>query len=69
VYVGANEIANNDNWEAATGAYFGPAGAFPIASSSADAAIRVVPTPGSLTIHATGKGGAGIAIIEIYESP
>jgi hypothetical protein len=28
-----------------------------------------VPTPGSLTIHATGKGGAGIAIIEIYESP
>jgi len=26
-------------------------------------------TPGENTVHATGKGGGGIAIIEIYESP
>jgi hypothetical protein len=69
VYVGDTEIALNDDWETATGNYYGPAGAFPIASGSKDAAIRVTPTPGSLTIHATGKGGSGIAIIELYESP
>jgi len=70
VYSGDTEIAVNDDWEAATGAYFGPTGAFGLDADSKDAAIRVPLAVGGHTIHATGKGGTGgIAIIELYESP
>jgi hypothetical protein len=30
--------------------------------------VRVVLNPGGYTIHATGKGGSAITIIEVYES-
>jgi hypothetical protein len=40
-----------------------------LADGSKDAAIRVVLVPGGSSVHATGKGGGGVAIIEIYESP
>ncbi|HUG09917.1 MAG TPA: immunoglobulin domain-containing protein [Opitutaceae bacterium] len=70
VYSGGAEIAVNDDWDTATGAWFGPTGAFSLPAGSKDAAVRVPFTPGGVTIHATGKGGGGgIAIIELYESP
>ncbi|HUG13091.1 MAG TPA: immunoglobulin domain-containing protein, partial [Opitutaceae bacterium] len=69
VYAGNDLIATNDNWDSALEAYFGGAGAVPVATGSTDAMARVTPTPGLVTIHATGKGGEGVAIIEIFESP
>ena len=69
VFSGPNEVAVNDDWELATRAYFVPTGAFDLPDGSKDAAVRVMLTPGENTVHATGKGGGGIAIIEIYESP
>jgi hypothetical protein len=69
IYFGSAEVAYNDDWELATRAYFGPTGAFNLTDGSKDAAARVVLNPGGYTLHATGKGGEGIAIIEIYESP
>jgi hypothetical protein len=68
-YGGQTEIGVNDNWEPEAGAFFGPVGAFPLADGSADSAIRVVAPPGGLTIQATGKGGSGVALVELYESP
>ncbi|HUG10629.1 MAG TPA: hypothetical protein VMM36_06425 [Opitutaceae bacterium] len=68
VYSGQTEIAVNDNWDPATGAYFGPVGAFGLPNGSKDAAIRLEFQPGGYTVHATGNGGGGIAIIELYES-
>jgi hypothetical protein len=69
VYSGQNEIAENDDWEMATRTHFVTTGAFDLPDGSKDAATRVVLTPGENTAHASGKGGEGIAIIEIYESP
>jgi hypothetical protein len=69
VYSGNTGIAVNDDWELATRAWFGPTGAFDLPNGSKDAATRVVLTPGENTAHASGKGGSGIAIIELYESP
>lgn len=69
VYSGQTAIGVNEDWETDTGNYFGPVGAFPLTNGSADAAIRVVSPPGSLTIHATGNGGSGVTLIELYESP
>ncbi|HUG09429.1 MAG TPA: immunoglobulin domain-containing protein, partial [Opitutaceae bacterium] len=66
---GLTVIGENDDWELATRAYFGPTGAFDLEDGSKDAALRVVAAPGEFTIHATGNGGGGVALIEIYESP
>ena len=61
---------SNDNWEDATGAYFGPTGAFTLTSGSKDAAMRVLLSPGGATFPATdASGGSGVALIELYESP
>jgi hypothetical protein len=66
---GQTLIGQNDNWDLPTRDYFGPTGAFNLADGSKDSALRVVAPPGEFTIHATGKGGGGIALIEIYEAP
>jgi hypothetical protein len=68
-YQGNTEVAANDDWELATRAYFGPTGAFDLTDGSKDSALRVVLNPGGYTIHATGNGGSGIALVEVYESP
>lgn len=69
VYSGSTEVAANDDWDTATGDFFGPAGAFPLDPGSKDAAIRVPLNPGGATVHATGvNGSSGVAIIELYES-
>jgi hypothetical protein len=59
----------NNDWELATRDYFAATGAFDLTAGSKDAALRVVAPPGGFTIHATGNGGGGVALIEIYESP
>jgi hypothetical protein len=69
VYAGQTEIGVNNDWELATRNYFAPTGAFDLTAGSKDAALRVVAPPGGFTIHATGNGGGGVALIEIYESP
>jgi hypothetical protein len=68
-YSGPTPIGENDDWELATRTYFAPTGAFDLPDASKDAALRVVAPTGEFTIHATGKTGGGIALIEIYESP
>lgn len=68
-FSGQTLIDENDDWELATRTYFAPTGAFDLQNGSKDAALRVVAPTGEFTIHATGKGGEGIALIEIYESP
>jgi hypothetical protein len=69
LYRGDDVVALNDDWELATRAYFVSTGAFDLPNDSKDAALRVPFTPGGYTVHATGNGGGGIAIIELYESP
>ncbi|HUG11395.1 MAG TPA: hypothetical protein VMM36_10290, partial [Opitutaceae bacterium] len=68
-YSGATPIGVNEDWELPTRDYFGPTGAFDLPNGSKDAALRVIAPTGEFTIHATGNGGGGIALIEIYESP
>ncbi|HUG11174.1 MAG TPA: hypothetical protein VMM36_09180, partial [Opitutaceae bacterium] len=68
-FSGATPIGVNEDWELATRAYFGPTGAFDLPDGSKDAALQVTAPTGEFTIHATGNGGGGIALIEIYESP
>lgn len=70
VFLGQAQIDANDDWDTATGDYFGPVGAFSLTAGSKDSAIRVLLQPGGYTIHASGNNGtSGIAIIELYESP
>ncbi|HUG11947.1 MAG TPA: immunoglobulin domain-containing protein, partial [Opitutaceae bacterium] len=69
IYRGHDEVAVNDDWAAETGERFAPAGAFPLDAGSKDAAIRAQFLIGGYTVHSTGNGGEGVAIIEIYESP
>jgi hypothetical protein len=68
IYRGDDVVDLNDDWEIATRAWFVPTGAFDLPNDSKDAALRVPFTPGGYTVHATGNGGGGIAIIELYES-
>ena len=45
---------------------FVPVGAFGLPNGSKDAALRLEVQRGGYTVHATGKGGGGIAIIELH---
>jgi hypothetical protein len=69
VFTGNTEITHNDDWEIATRAYFLPTGAFDLSDGSKDAAMRLVLPPGGHTVHATGKGAGGVALVELYDSP
>ena len=71
LYDGAGRaLATNDNW----GATLTPAGvmaglgAFPLATGSADAALRVALPPGNYTaLLADAAGNSGTGLVEIYE--
>lgn len=69
------QMAQNDNWEtgqpaAEIAAAAIATGAFPLAAGSRDAATIVTLPPGAYTAHvASGNGGAGVALVEIYELP
>jgi hypothetical protein len=69
MFTGNTQINHNDDWELATRAYFLPTGAFDLPDGSKDAALRHVLPPGGHTVHATGKGAGGVALVELYESP
>lgn len=78
VYDGAGRaIAENDNWSALgdtnTSLLADAAakvGAFPLVTGSSDAAlIRMLP-PGAYTVHVSSvSGGAGVALVEVYQVP
>jgi hypothetical protein len=69
LYSGQTMMAENEDWDPALLPFFGSAGAFTIDEGSKDAAIRAQFQIGGYTVHSTGNGGQGVAIIEIYESP
>jgi endo-1,4-beta-xylanase len=69
VYAGQTSIAENNDWNATLAPAFLAAGAFAFENGSKDAAIRVPLNPGGYTVHATGTGNGGIALVELYESP
>lgn len=62
--------ASNDDWVAAnTAAASTQVGAFPFAAGSKDAALLVRLPAGQYTAHVTGKGAAGIVLVEVYLVP
>jgi hypothetical protein len=68
-------IASNTGWSTASNAsdiqsFAQTAGAFPLASGSADSALLLTLAPGTymVTTHAVG-GQAGIALLETYKAP
>lgn len=73
VFRGAALDLENDNWgeaidSEALAAMMAVAGTFPLAEGSKDAALLASFAPGTLTAQAgTGAGGAGIALIELYD--
>jgi thiol-disulfide isomerase/thioredoxin len=63
-------LTANDNWGGARtlAEAFARTGAFPLAATSADAAVLVTVPAGGYTAIVSGRGGAtGIALIEVYE--
>ncbi len=70
VFQGTAQVAQNDDWDLATGANFGPLGAFPITHPSRDSAIYgPAIVPASYSIQIVGKNNAtGVALAEIYDA-
>ena len=69
---GGNVLASNSGWggTAALAAAFNSVYAFPLATSSADAALLTTLPPGVYSAQVTGAGAAtGFALIEMYELP
>jgi len=70
VYAGSSRIAENDNWAAGLSSAFTAVGAFALPAGSRDAALELTLEPGGYTVHVKpAAGGAGEALIEIYELP
>jgi hypothetical protein len=68
----AAALAANDNWSgtADLAGAFATVGAFALESSSRDAALHTILTPGSYTVQATGAANTGgYVLLEIYEAP
>ena len=72
LYSGTTKINENDNWggSAALSAAFASVGAFPLATTTKDAALLVTLAPGTYTAQVSGVGGTtGVALVEIYDVP
>jgi hypothetical protein len=72
LFQGSTRLAQNAGWSTATNATAlssaaARAGAFPLASSSADAAILIDLAAGSYTAHTS--GGSGAVLFELYLAP
>jgi sugar lactone lactonase YvrE len=70
LFAGSTPIASNTNWggDAAIAAAASAVGAFPLNPGHQDSALLVTLAPGGYTAEITGaNGGAGIALVEIYE--
>ncbi|GAB5559182.1 MAG: hypothetical protein SynsKO_08290 [Synoicihabitans sp.] len=73
VYRGNEAILTNDNWseqsESATVASVtSSVGGFALADGSRDAALVADLSPGPYSMHVSGNGGTGIALVEIYDA-
>jgi hypothetical protein len=67
-----NVVGSNATWggTAALQAAFNAVSAFPLPTTSADAAILVTLPPGAYTADVTGTNGStGIVLLEVYEMP
>jgi hypothetical protein len=65
-----NQIAMNDNWEAALSSTFSAVGAFAFPAGSRDAATVLTLGAGNYTFQISGTGGtSGLALFELYEVP
>lgn len=71
----SNQIAANDDWGAdlptasALSTLFSNVGAFALDTTSADAALAPILTPGVYTFHIRGKSGTqGVALGEVYDA-
>lgn len=80
IYQGENLLRENDDWDAPLAAQAAVreagarVGAFPMqeirAGSGLDAAMLITLQPGSYTAKVSGfQGGAGVALVEVYELP
>lgn len=73
LFAGNTTVAENDNWsEAANAATVAQTavtvGAFALTDGSKDAALQITLEPGVYTAHVTtASGGAGVALVEVYE--
>ena len=67
LYSGSTEIGSNDDWDISLEPYFQQAGAFPLTEGSTDSAMRPTLGTGGITVHATGKGGEGVTLVELYD--
>ncbi len=65
------EVLSNDNWngDAQVDSVGRSLGAFPMASStSLDAALYTQLSPGGYSMKVTGRAGAGVALVEVYDA-
>jgi hypothetical protein len=69
VFFGSDAIAENNDWNQALAADFAAVGAFGFETGSKDAAVKTAVQQGGYTIHASGIGAGGVALVELYESP
>ena len=70
IFRGATKLAENDDWNAAVGAYFAGLGAFALDGGSKDAALLITLPPGGYTAQLSGVGAtSGEGLIEVYELP
>ncbi len=67
VYSGSTAIAQNDDWNSALESHFAAVHAFAFANGSKDAALVLTLPAGAYTVHVSGKGASGIALVEGYE--
>lgn len=70
IYSGDRVIAENDDWtdSAAMRTTCESVGAFQLAPGSRDAALIVTLAPGSYSAHVVANGGAGVALVEVYDA-
>ena len=72
LFAGSTKIFENDNWGGGDtlADAFVSVGAFPLPSTSRDAALLLTLAPGSYTVQVSGVGGTtGVALVEVYEVP
>lgn len=64
------QLATNDNWEGneAVAVAASSVGAFPLATSSRDAALLAFLPAGAYSVHVSPKSETGIALVEAYEA-
>ena len=73
VYLGSEVIFSNDDWSTQTdsanvASVTASVGGFALADDSKDAAFVATFSPGTYSMHLSGKAGSGIALAEIYEA-